>query len=88
MRTNDESVDVLNSEFVDDYSRATEAETSRMTIGAAKCKQLGRDLSHLYRNGRLDRYSTGLPAGDSSMGFPKWVYTYQLKRQDFALDAR
>lgn len=71
------SVDVLNSEFVDDYLAATSARFYAMPYGAHKCPQLGADLATLYRERRLARWSTGIQ-GMSGMGFPAWVYTYRL----------
>lgn len=73
-------VDVLDSELVLSYIEATGAKSSLQFIGAPKCKQLGSDLSAMFRAGILKRSPTGLPSGDSSMGFPKWVYVYSLKR--------
>lgn len=73
--------DVLDSELVLSYCEATGADSELMHIGSPRCRQLGRDLSAMYAMGRLKRSATGLPAGDSSMGFPKWVYYYSLKQQ-------
>lgn len=76
-----ESVDVLYSRFVWDYVEATNATHSIPMFGAPKCKQLGKDLSNLHRNGLLKRTTTGLSPGDASMGFPKWVYSYRLVKE-------
>lgn len=73
-----ESVDVLDSDFVCAYADATKAVVILMHVGAPKCKQLSRDLGAMFTAGKLARTTTGLPAGDASMGFPKWVYTYGL----------
>ncbi|ATI15693.1 hypothetical protein [Bordetella phage vB_BbrM_PHB04] len=74
-----ESFDVLNSDFVYAYAEATDAPVALQMFGAPKCQQLGRDLGELHKRGHLKRNATGLPAGDSSMGFPKWVYCYRLR---------
>jgi len=71
-------VDVLDSDFVCAYADATQAPVTFMHVGAPRCKQLGRDLAAMYADGLLERCATGLPAGDASMSFPKWVYTYSL----------
>jgi len=71
-------VDVLDSDFVCAYADATKAQVTFMHVGAPKCKQLARDLGAMFAAGKLTRSATGLPSGDASMGFPKWVYTYGL----------
>ena len=73
-----ESVDVLNSGFVNAYADFTGAKTILQFFGAHKCPQLGRDLAALMDRGLLRRAAIGLPPGDASMGFPKWVYSYRL----------
>lgn len=72
------AVDVLNSDFVVEYAEFTGAATLPQFFGAPKCPQLGRDLGNLHHQTLLTRTPIGLPAGDSSMGFPKWVYSYRL----------
>lgn len=71
--------DVLDSDLVRAYVDATDAVCATGQIGAPRCPQLGRDLAAMYAAGRLLRKAVGLPAGDASMGFPKWVYSYSLK---------
>lgn len=71
-------VDVLNKHFVECYVDATGAKEVVQFFGAPKCPQLGRDLGQMYRMGTLKRHATGLAPGDSYMGFPKWVWSYQL----------
>jgi hypothetical protein len=73
------SVDILYSDFVCDYIDATGVNGVVQFFGAPKCPQFGRDLAAMFRAGILDRYATGLPTGDSAMGFPKWVYTYRIR---------
>jgi hypothetical protein len=73
-----QSTDVLNADFVDDYVEATGAPCKVFFYGAMQCRQLGRDLGAMYKKGLLERYAVGLPTGDSAMGFPKWVYCYSL----------
>lgn len=73
-----ERVDVLNADFVDAYAAHTKAKTLPQFFGAAKCSQLGRDLSALKDSGHLQRTAIGLPSGDASMGFPKWIYCYRF----------
>lgn len=70
-------VDVLNQEAVDAYVRETGAPVVIMPFGANKCAQFGRDLSRMHSEGLLKRYAAGL-TGMSGMGFPRWVYSYQL----------
>lgn len=72
-------VDILDAEFVAAYINAFELPFSQPKFGAARCSYLGRDLTALYNDGYLTRNATGLPPGDASMGFPKWVYCYSLR---------
>ncbi len=70
---------VLDSDLVCAYADATGATVEMMMVGAPRCSQLGRDLSAMFSAGMLSRSASGLPGGDASMGFPKWVYTYSLR---------
>lgn len=70
--------DVLNSDFVDDYIEATKARHAVQPYGAATCPQLGRDLSAMKRAGVLKRHRVGLQ-GMGGMGFPRWVWSYELR---------
>ena len=72
------NVDVLDSDFVCAYADATEAHATVGMVGAPRCNQLGKDLSAMFAAKRLIRRAVGLQVGDSSMGFPKWVYSYSL----------
>lgn len=79
--TSSYSVDILNADFVTDYVEATGTKRySIMPYGADKCSQLGEDLSAMYRKGLLDRSTVGID-GMSGMGFPRWVYSYSLKKE-------
>lgn len=71
-------VDILDADFIDGFIEITGAEYRAMAFGAAKCPTAGRLLGSMYKQGILKRFASGLPAGDSSMGFPKWVYSYSL----------
>lgn len=71
--------DVLDSDLVCAYADATGAMATVGMVGAPRCPQLGRDLAAMFSAGRLTRSPVGLPAGDASSGFPKWVYSYSLK---------
>ena len=73
-----ERVDVLFSSFVEDYIEATGAKHSMQMFGAPICRQLGHDLGAMFKEGTLSRHAQGLGPGDSSMGFPKWVWVYRL----------
>lgn len=73
------TVDVLDSDFVCGYVIAHKAGAAIQQLGAPRCPQLGKDMGRMFRLMRLDRSPTGLPPGDSGMGFPKWVYCYALK---------
>lgn len=73
------AVDVLDSDFVDAYIEATGVSFTPTSIGAHRCSALGSDLSQLFAEGKLDRYTVSLK-GDAWMpGFPRWVYSYELK---------
>lgn len=45
--------------------------------GIPKVPELGRILSELYKEGKLDRVTMGCPI--SQDGYAKWFYTYCLK---------
>lgn len=72
-----EPVDVLNKTFVDQYVSATEAKYRIKMYGANYCPQLGRDLLLMTKNRLLKRHRTGIE-GFGSMGFPKWVWSYEI----------
>ncbi|KAF0255663.1 MULTISPECIES: hypothetical protein [Pseudomonas] len=68
--------DVLNSEFVSAYVKATGAPYKAVGFGADRCRQLGRDLSELFQQGQLQRFRISLT--EHHMGMPNWVYVYEL----------
>lgn len=68
-------VDILRSDFVDDYIAATKASFRLTCFGAFKCSTLGRDLAHLVSEGALRRRRLGL-SSNWQPGFPKWVWVY------------
>lgn len=71
--------DILDNSFVTDYAEATNSPVAEQFFGAPKCPQLGKDLSYLYNEGKLNRVAVGIGDGLSSQGFPKWVYSYSTK---------
>ncbi len=71
------SADVMDSEFVASYIDATGAAFLAQTVGADTCRQLGRDLSAMYKVGSLRRGRIGLT--DHYQGMPNWVYVYRLE---------
>jgi len=71
-------VSTLDTNFVEDYVEFSGAKFLPMIIGAAKCKTLAKDLRELYLDGLLKRHACGIGNGDSSMGFPKWIWSYRL----------
>lgn len=74
--------DILDADLVRAYVAATGVSASETGIGAPRCPQLGRDLSAMFAGGVVRRSRVGLPAGDASMGFPKWVFSYYLAPKD------
>ncbi len=75
--TYDVSVDILNSDFVNDYVDATGARVAHQPYGAPKCPQLARDLLAMKKAYRLKRSRVGVE-GMGGMGFPTWVWSYRL----------
>ena len=71
--------DLMNSELVDEYEEKFKPKVDVMIYGANRCKDLGRTLSYGYKIGLLKRSSVGLTNGAWNVGFPKWVYVYELK---------
>lgn len=70
-------LDVLNRYAVDEFVEATGADCEVMPYGANKCPRMGRDLSAMAEAGLLMRHRTGID-GMGGMGFPRWVWSYQL----------
>jgi hypothetical protein len=76
---NDDHLNILDNKLVCAYIDAHGAEFFPMRFGAPKCPQLGRDLAFMYKTGLIKtRSAIGLSTGDASLGFPKWVYSYQF----------
>lgn len=74
----DGRVDVLNVLFVDKYIKKFNPKHYIMPFGANKCREIGRLLSEMYKKGMLERCRVGLHRMER--GFPKWVYSYSLRR--------
>lgn len=70
-------VDILNEKFVDQYVDKFNAKHKVQMYGANKCPELSRNLSTLFKEGILTRSTIGVP-DLWGMGFPKWVYVYDL----------
>ena len=70
-------VNVLNSHFVNEYIEKFSPKYIPMPYGAHKVPELGKILSNMYRCHLLYRYIVGLQHMES--GFPKWIYTYELR---------
>ena len=68
--------DTLDRDFVVAYIQATDAPSRGNPFGAPSCPTLGRDLSALYRQGKVARSRCGLSGHE--VGFPRWVYVYEL----------
>jgi hypothetical protein len=68
-------IDILNSDFVDDYIKKFNPVYKIQPYGANSCKELGRVLSSMYKNGLLNRFVMGIPY---MVGFPRWVYCYEV----------
>lgn len=71
------SVNVLDSDFVDDFSTETKTPVKMMMFGANKCLILGATLSRMEREGYLKRNRDSIH-GMGGMGFPTWVWSYKL----------
>lgn len=75
-----ETFDVMNKSFVEDYVQATGAKSVLTLVGSDKCRQLGKDLAVMHKNGNLFRRTEGTE-GTSGYGFPKWFYQYWIHRE-------
>ncbi len=71
--------DVMNSKLVDEYEEEFKPKVDVMIYGANRCKDLGRTLSAGYKLGLFKRSAVGLTNGAWNVGFPKWVYVYELR---------
>lgn len=68
----------MNSKLVDEYEKEFKSKVDIMIYGTNRCKDLGKTLSAGYKLGLLKRSVIGLSNGVWSVGFPKWVYVYEL----------
>lgn len=75
-------LDILFSDFVDQYAEATGAKLYFQMWGAHKCPQLGRDLAYMAKWRYLRRARIGLSSGAWQPGFPKWVWSYRCNRTE------
>ncbi len=67
----------VNQDFQDAYHKRFPGYERRETLwGAEPVRQACRDLSALYRQGRVVRRNVGLVAAEP--GFPRWVACYSL----------
>ena len=71
-------VDILNNDFVCAYIEATNAPAAYQPYGAPKCPQLSRDLQAMTKAYTLKRSRSGIE-GMGGMGFPTWVWVYELR---------
>lgn len=76
------SVDVLDAAFVDAYIDATEVPYDVVLLGANRCRQAGLDLAALCKEGKLERHRAGVSAPTSGGGWPTWVWSYYLPKDD------
>ncbi len=74
-----EGVDILHSDFVDNYIKEFSPPFIEVNFGAYKCPQLSRLLSCMYKKNILERGTISLGCCWQP-GFPKWVYVYTLEK--------
>lgn len=70
-------IDVCTTDAVDFFVKRTGATYYLMTLGASRCPLLSRTLGQMYQDNILNRHASGLE-GFAGMGFPRWVYVYEL----------
>lgn len=69
-------VSILDAEFVDRYIEKFNPAHILQPYGAHTCRELGRMLSSLYKQFRLNRYKMSIhEMGDT---YPNWVYMYDF----------
>lgn len=71
-----ETVSILDTQFLLDYSRATGIKVQRRPQGDTRCLQLRLDLTAMFEEGLLHRWVKVLHNS------PSWVYTYSLSRTE------
>jgi len=76
MHNNEDTVNIYNQKFVDDYIKEFNPKHAVQPYGASSCPELGRKLSDLYKKYYLLRGKIGL--SEMYVGFAKWVYVYEL----------
>lgn len=70
-------INILDRYFVDAYIEKFNPKYTSQPYGADTVPEIGILLSYMYKCNLLNRYIIGLNKMES--GFPKWVYTYELK---------
>lgn len=73
-------LDVMNSKFVDDFEERFKCPVHVSIFGPNRCPDLGKALSAGYKQGIFDRKTVGLVGGAWHVGFPRWVYVYELNK--------
>jgi len=74
-------VDILNRDFVEEYINKFHPVYKPTMYGADKCRDLSRVLKIGYDRGIFDRKTCGVQ-GMWGLGFPKWVYSYNIKKDE------
>ncbi len=68
-------VDVLDTEFHDEFSKKFNVKQKFKMWGAAPCPTAMRYLKKLYDKKCVTRARVGISAGE---GFPSWVWDYRI----------
>jgi hypothetical protein len=78
-RASNFGLDVLNREFTDAYIEQFDPKVQRVNWGAHKIPELGRLLSKLFHEGKLERFRISLGC-NWQPGWPRWVYSYEFPK--------
>ena len=71
-------ISVMDTPAVDEYIEKFNPKHIIFPYGPNQCRDLGRQLSKMYRVGILERTTNGI--NDlMGHGYPKWFYAYNLK---------
>lgn len=79
LKANRGGVNTLDAEFVDAYAEATGAKLEYTPYGANRCQLLGRDLKAMTDGWQLKRHRVPIPYDLRGLGFPLWVWEYELR---------
>lgn len=75
-----EVIDVYHTKFIDDYIKEFNPKYKVQPYGPNTCRDAGKILSKMYKEGLLTRTALGLN-GFAGLNYAKWTYCYEKVKQ-------